>query len=231
MNAFLAVIGAFLFVVGALYQQCAAAADSDAADSSVALTRETYDELTAGKTVFIKFFAPWCGHCQALQPDWEKLAKEWLSHNVGLVASVDCSTQQDLCEDFDIQGLPTLLYGDPSQSGVYLHEYRGDKSYASLSQFAKQNISKPMCSPANVEPCEPNMRKQIESILKMNKKQLDKAIQKQEKAMEKAETTFAKEFQKMQTKYDKVAADHAAKEARIRQNIKMIQAVIQTKTE
>jgi thiol-disulfide isomerase/thioredoxin len=27
------------------------------------LTPENYDKLTAGKTVFIKFFAPWVGDC------------------------------------------------------------------------------------------------------------------------------------------------------------------------
>ena len=47
--------------------------------------------------------------------------------------------------------------------------------------------------------------------------------------MEQAEITFQEEFQNMQTHYDKIAFDFAAKEARIKANIHMIQAVLQTK--
>jgi thiol-disulfide isomerase/thioredoxin len=32
------------------------------------LTKETWDAAVAGKSVFIKFFAPWCGHCKSIKP-------------------------------------------------------------------------------------------------------------------------------------------------------------------
>jgi hypothetical protein len=37
--------------------------------------------------------------------DWEKLAGDWASHPVGLVAEVDCTTDEGrpLCEDFEVQ--------------------------------------------------------------------------------------------------------------------------------
>ena len=37
---------------------------------------------------FIKFYAPWCGHCKNLEPTWNNLANELDGHNVG---KLDCT--------------------------------------------------------------------------------------------------------------------------------------------
>jgi thiol-disulfide isomerase/thioredoxin len=69
------------------------------------LTTENFDEMTTGKTVFIKFFAPWCGHCKSMGPDWEKLMTEYKDHDVALVAEVDCTSDNgdELCEKFNVE--------------------------------------------------------------------------------------------------------------------------------
>jgi Thioredoxin len=55
-----------------------------------------------------------------MAPDWEKLAEDWKDHPIGMIAEVDCTeaTGKPLCEDFGIEGFPTLVYGDPSSPEV-----------------------------------------------------------------------------------------------------------------
>eukprot|EP01083_Nonionella_stella_P263522 895102_1 len=108
------------------------------------LTPDNYDSMTDGKTVFLKFFAPWCGHCKKMAPDWEKLSGEFEGYEVGLVADVDCTAEgKPLCDANGVKGFPTLKWGDPTA----LEDYQGGRSYDDLLKFATDNL-KPICSPA-----------------------------------------------------------------------------------
>ncbi|CZR62293.1 related to thioredoxin domain containing protein 5 precursor [Phialocephala subalpina] len=57
---------------------------------------------------FIKFYAPWCHHCQAMAPNWVQLAKEMKGRlNVG---EVNCDVETRLCKDVHLKGYPTILF-------------------------------------------------------------------------------------------------------------------------
>ena len=67
-------------------------------ESFILLVVNDKGKMISKKPWFIKYYAPWCTHCQALEPIWDEFnAKHQDEINVG---SVDCTTQggQELCE-------------------------------------------------------------------------------------------------------------------------------------
>ena len=82
-----------------------------ATSSAIELTPDNWDEVTAGKTVFLKMFAPWCGHCKKMKPDWDKLMEEFKDSPTALVADVDCTADgKPICDDNGVRGFPTLKW-------------------------------------------------------------------------------------------------------------------------
>ena len=59
---------------------------------------------------FIKFYAPWCGHCQKLAPVWDELAANFKEDKVAKVGKVDCTQHQAICQQHEVRGYPTLAY-------------------------------------------------------------------------------------------------------------------------
>lgn len=55
---------------------------------------------------FVKFYAPWCGHCKQLVPVWDELAARL--KGAAHVAKVDATKETWLADQWEIESFPTL---------------------------------------------------------------------------------------------------------------------------
>jgi len=141
-----------------------------------------------------------------MKPDWDKLMTAFKDHDSTLVADVDCTAAgKPLCDTAGVRGYPTIKHGDPSA----LEDFKGGRDYAALEKFAKG--LKPVCSPAKIELCEPEMKAKIEEFQKMSAADLDAEITKKDAEVAEAEKFFTDEVDKLQKNYQKLQDDKEAK--------------------
>merc|ERR1712159_426189 len=70
---------------------------------------------------------------------------------------------------------------------------------------------KPVCSPAKLDLCEPEMKAKIEEFQKMSAADLDAEIAKKDEEVKEAEKFFTDEVDKLQKAYQKLSDDKEAK--------------------
>ena len=58
--------------------------------------------------MLVEFYAPWCGHCKALEPTWAKLADHFADRDDIVIAKSDATTNE--FDGVDVQGFPTLKF-------------------------------------------------------------------------------------------------------------------------
>ncbi|XP_014672021.1 PREDICTED: thioredoxin domain-containing protein 5-like [Priapulus caudatus] len=103
----------------------------------VSLTLGEFDTVVGTGTTFVKFYAPWCGHCKTLAPIWDQLAEK-LSHRTTIkIAKLDCTQNKELCAEHEVRGYPTLkLFRD----GRMVEVYQGPRAADALLTFVEDSI-------------------------------------------------------------------------------------------
>ena len=87
-------------------------ADGDAPliteEAVLTLTQDNFTEYVQDKRIIlVEFYAPWCGHCKQLAPEYEVAAEKLKEHDIPL-AKVDATANEELAGKYEIHGYPIL---------------------------------------------------------------------------------------------------------------------------
>lgn len=101
------------------------------------MTSDNAAEILANEFVLVKFYAPWCGHCKAMAPDYIEAAKK--VHEDGMnvkLAEVDATVETELATQHKVEGYPTLYW---FVKGLK-KEYSGPRSAEGIVDWIKGNM-------------------------------------------------------------------------------------------
>ncbi|KAE9465309.1 hypothetical protein C3L33_02778, partial [Rhododendron williamsianum] len=89
--------------------------------------------IERNRYVMVEFYAPWCGHCQALAPEYAAAATELKGEGV-VLAKVDATEETELAQKYEIQGFPTVYF---FVDGVH-RDYPGQRSKDGIVTWVKK---------------------------------------------------------------------------------------------
>lgn len=98
----------------------------------IVLKSDNFQQISSSEdNLLVEFYAPWCGHCQSLEPEYEKAAAALKERGIK-VAKVDATIEDKLAEKYGVSGYPTLKL---FKKGEFAKDYKGQRSSDAIVKF------------------------------------------------------------------------------------------------
>jgi len=198
------------------------------ASESVHLTAANFDtEVFGGKSAFIKFQAPWWGHCKKMKPDWDALGTEYKDSKTVLIGDVDCTVEKDLCGKYGVRGYPTLKYFTAATAATG-DAYEGGRSLADFQSFVKENLG-PQCSPSSRDLCSEEQLAAITEVEAMPAADIEAAITEMTGEIEAANTAFEEGVAELNRIYQELTANKDGAAAKNGKKLGLYRSILASK--
>ncbi|KAJ6723363.1 hypothetical protein OIU74_007850 [Salix koriyanagi] len=104
------------------------------ADDVVVLTEDNFEkEVGRDRDALVEFYAPWCGHCKKLAPEYEKLGNSFRKANTVLIGKVDCDEHKGVCSKYGVSGYPTIQWFP--KGSLEPKKYEGPRTAEALTEY------------------------------------------------------------------------------------------------
>ncbi|WZZ31331.1 hypothetical protein YC2023_014732 [Brassica napus] len=107
----------------------------DEKDVVVIKERNFTDVIENNEYVMVEFYAPWCGHCQSLAPEYAAAATELKGDGV-VLAKMDATVENELAHQYSVQGFPTILFFVDGEH----KPYTGGRTKETIVTWVKKKI-------------------------------------------------------------------------------------------
>eukprot|EP00760_Papus_ankaliazontas_P031546 PhM_4_TR5331/c0_g1_i1/m.46227/K09582/PDIA4, ERP72; protein disulfide-isomerase A4 len=95
------------------------------------------------KAVLIEFYAPWCGHCKALAPKYDELAKKFEGNDKVVIAKMDATANdipKKLSSRFDVTGFPTIYFAPAGGKKNSVVQYDGAREVDAMYKWVEERL-------------------------------------------------------------------------------------------